>query len=738
MLRLISFFLLISISLFADKKVEVFASSVDINGSVMKADGDVVVLYDGMYASADTVTYDKQSGILELYGNVQVLQGARYYAMGDYMMLNIQEDSRHITPFFFQEYRDELWSSAKSAKSKEQVYELYTGVISSCNPQNPDWTIRFSSGSYDDNEQWMQMYNARLYAGNVPILYLPYFAYPTDRERRSGLLRPIFGFSGDEGFMYKQPIYLASDPQWDLEILPQVRSNRGKGIYTVLRFVDSAESRGSFTVGSFQENISYQDRFNLKNEKHYGFEFDYENKGFLDSWFKLNSQSSSGIFADVTYLNDIEYLNLKKMDTLEYSADSQVTSRVNLFVNNSEEYFGIYGKYFIDLNKNTNSDTLQYLPIIQYHKYLNTFFNDHFMYSIDYRGTNFYRETRKNAIQNEVTIPLELQFSLFDEYLTLIMGEHLYGSYISFYGSNNPTDPNNPSNTNVLDPIHGYSPGGYVREFQTLELNANLVKEYDDFSHSISFSIGYMLSGKDKRSGFYDDYKQEFKDIRTSNGTCEVGPCEYDALTDILEQASLEFTQFVFLKDGNEKLYHRLKQLFIYESGYEERGDLENELRYNFTPNLYYYNNAFYNYDRNVISKAQNTIGYNSEEFIFKLSHLYEDKLVENITTNVQTRTKTSYLTTNARYNYSRKWQYFAGYAYDIELSETKNRHIGFLYDKRCWSLELKYLENIRPTLITTNGVTESASIKDRIIYLTINLRPLGGIEVDYKSSTKR
>jgi lipopolysaccharide assembly outer membrane protein LptD (OstA) len=43
----------------------------------------------------------------------------------------------------------------------------------------------------------MQMYNARLYAGSVPVFYLPYFAYPTDTTRRTGLLRPTFGFSSD-------------------------------------------------------------------------------------------------------------------------------------------------------------------------------------------------------------------------------------------------------------------------------------------------------------------------------------------------------------------------------------------------------------------------------------------------------------------------------------------------------------------------------------------------------------
>jgi LPS-assembly protein len=722
----------------ADKKVEVFATSIDTNSSYLKASDDVVVLYDGLYVSAESATYDRDSEVLELFGNVVALQGSQYYAMGDYLMLNTKEDSRQFRPFFLQQHSDNLWISARSAKSKAQKYELHSGIVSSCNPQNPDWTVRFSSGYYDDDDQWMQLYNARLYAGEVPVFYFPYFAYPTDTTRRSGLLRPTFGLSSDEGFMYQQPIYIAEDPRWDLELLPQIRTERGQGLYSILRFTDSPKSTGSFVLGGFKEQSSYQEAFNLQNDQHYGAEFDYQHRDFLKTWFDWGVGGSSGIYSDVTYLNDVEYLNLKENDSLDYSTDSQVTSKVNLFLNQSEDYFGSYFKYFIDLNKESNSDTIQRLPALQYHHYLNTFFDDHFMYSINYRGTNFYRETRKSAIQNELSVPLELQFPLFDEYVTLTLSENLYATHISFYGSGNSNDPNDPASPYVQEPSNGYSPGIYARDVQVVQVNSTLVKSFDDFTHSMSLTAGYQHPGTEKRTGFYDDYQAEFDEIRADNVRCDAGPCEYDTIEDVLEQGSLEFTQYVFTAENGEKLYHRLKQPLIYEQGYDKYGDLENELRYFITREFNFYNNTFYNYDRNVISKTQNSIGYNNTVFIANLSHLYEDKLVQDQATADEERLRTRYMTADARYNYSQRWQYFAGYAYDIENSETKNRNLGFLYNKRCWSVQLKYVENIRPTLSTVNGVSETSSIKDQVLYLTVNLRPLGGMEVDYKSSENR
>lgn len=712
MFRLFIFIFCIVLSAHAQKKVELFATTMDTNGTFVKADSNVIVLYDGLYVSAESATYDRSTGIVELYGNVNALQGANYYAIGDYLMLDTEEEIRQFRPFFFQDHAEDLWISTRSAKSQDELYELNSGLVSSCNPQDPDWTLRFSSGLYDDEEQWMELYNARLYVGSVPVMYIPYIAYPTDKTRRSGLLRPIIGLSGDEGFMYQQPIFIAEDPQWDLEITPQIRTNRGKGVYSTLRFVDSASAFGSLTVGGFKEEPSYVEAFNLRNQKHYGVEFDYQHTDFLKNWFDWDVQGASGIYADTTYLNDVEYFNLRESDALNYFTTSQVTSKANIFLNQSENYFGAYFKYFIDLNKESNSDTIQNLPTLQYHHYLNTFLDDHFMYSVDYRGNNFYRETRKSATQNEVSVPLDLQFSLFDEFATLTLSEKLYASQISFYGQHDATA------------TYGYSPGTYWRESQVVEINTNLVKAFDNFSHAVSLTASYSHPGAEQSSGFYEDYKQEFKNNRINNVPCVAGTCEYDTLEQMLEQASFEFTQFVFTNEGEEKLYHRISQPLILESGYDKYGDLENELRYFFTKELNYYNDTFYNHKRNVISKSQNTLGYSDDVFTFNISHLYEDKMVGNV------RTNTRYLTADTRYNHSQRWQYFAGYAYDIENKLAHNRRIGFLFTKRCWSLELAYVENIRPIFDASNN---TSSIQDKVLYLTLNLRPLGGMEFDYK-----
>ena len=99
--------------------------------------------------------------------------------------------------------------------------------------------MEFSSTDYNSDTKWLNIYNARLYVGDILVFYSPYFGYSSDNTRRTGLLMPSVGFSADEGIYYEQPIYIAEQNWWDLELKPQIRTNRGYGGYSTFRFVDS-------------------------------------------------------------------------------------------------------------------------------------------------------------------------------------------------------------------------------------------------------------------------------------------------------------------------------------------------------------------------------------------------------------------------------------------------------------------------------------------------------------------
>ena len=53
------------------------------------------------------------------------------------------------------------------------------------------------------------------------MLYLPWFRFPIDNQRRTGLLYPAISQSGRNGFDWRQPIYLNLAPNYDATLEPR-------------------------------------------------------------------------------------------------------------------------------------------------------------------------------------------------------------------------------------------------------------------------------------------------------------------------------------------------------------------------------------------------------------------------------------------------------------------------------------------------------------------------------------
>ena len=603
--------------------------------------------------------------------------------------------------------------STAQAKGVDRDFYLDEGMVSSCDPSNPVWKIYFSSSDYNSNTRWMNVYNARLAFFDVPVLYLPYFGYSLDKRRRSGLLTPGFGLSNSEGLYYEQPFYIAVDDRWDLELRPQIRTARGKGLYGDFRFVDSRHANGTLSFGYFKENASYKEQYNLANEKHYGVSLDYENVAFMQDWFGADVSGQSGVYSDIMWMNDVDYLNLQNSDETQNMTSKQVDSRINVFYNNDENYIGAYFKYYLDLGQKSNARTIQKLPLLHYHRYFDTIFDnsDFFTYKLNITATNFYREEGKNALQSDILLPLKAQRSFFDNYLDAAYRLDLYGRHILFSG-----DPI-ISNPNVK-----YDSGIFARMIHNVSIASSLTKRYGEYVHTITPQLLYRRAQDDYKSGYYEDYETLCQGDFPWNS--EV--CDYYNINLMEDTTQINFTQYIH-RGTEQILYHKLAQNINLESDKNRYSELENELDLLLWSYLHYYNNTFFNHTTQKITKLLNSIRYNDGTIVVGINHLYED------TVRSRTEVKNSYITADVSYRYNNRYRYFAKYDFDFENSVQKRLEAGFLYSKRCWDFGLRYVENNRPVL--TNDTY--ASMHDRYIYVTFALKPMGGTEINYKISSE-
>lgn len=72
-----------------------------------------------------------------------------------------------------------------------------------------------------------EAWHATFRLGGVPVLYTPYFNFPIDDRRYSGLLFPQFGYSDRHGFDLTVPYYWNIAPERDFTFLPRHMSERG-------------------------------------------------------------------------------------------------------------------------------------------------------------------------------------------------------------------------------------------------------------------------------------------------------------------------------------------------------------------------------------------------------------------------------------------------------------------------------------------------------------------------------
>ncbi|MBB3227660.1 LPS-assembly protein [Luteibacter sp. Sphag1AF] len=62
---------------------------------------------------------------------------------------------------------------------------------------------------------------------NIPFMYLPYFTFPLDDRRKSGVLYPTFGSSSNSGMYLGVPYYFNLAPNYDATVEPRYYSDRG-------------------------------------------------------------------------------------------------------------------------------------------------------------------------------------------------------------------------------------------------------------------------------------------------------------------------------------------------------------------------------------------------------------------------------------------------------------------------------------------------------------------------------
>ncbi len=142
-------------------------------------------------------------------------------------------------------------------------YLLKKATYTTCAPTDKSWKISADQITINDAKSSGVAKNAYLDIHGIPVIYTPYISFPTTKERKSGFLMPIYGYTNISGFDYGFPYYFNIAPNFDATFVPHIYSLRGIMVGGNARYLTKTSS-GIFGL-TFLPNDAKYNSFLMQN-----------------------------------------------------------------------------------------------------------------------------------------------------------------------------------------------------------------------------------------------------------------------------------------------------------------------------------------------------------------------------------------------------------------------------------------------------------------------------------------
>lgn len=217
------------------------------------ASGNVEANWEGISITADRASYSRASGQLTASGNVVMTRGDDVLR-GDTATVDLQSGRSELTNGSGSiGQSDAVVTGSRIVRNPDGTLELSDTDLTTCDTPVPSW--KFGASRLNVNlDGYAVGRNLVFYIKDVPVLYLPWMAFPVVRERKTGFLLPYLGYSRTRGARFDIPFYLVIAPNQDLLVDLDIQTKRGVGTGVNYRY---ARKRGS--EGSLDGYLIYDD-----------------------------------------------------------------------------------------------------------------------------------------------------------------------------------------------------------------------------------------------------------------------------------------------------------------------------------------------------------------------------------------------------------------------------------------------------------------------------------------------
>lgn len=291
----------------APAQVEANVLSYDRSSDLIRAEGRVIMRYDGYLIACEDMRYNQRSGELYCYGNVSVTDPAGNRFTSD--KVEVTGGLKHaFVESLTVTTTDGALITARDARYSEELETILTeatyapcGLCIDEKGRRIGWSVRAARIVQDPVTKAITIEQPRLEVLGTPVAWLPWLSLPDPNQpRQTGWRLPTVDYSPEVGASLTVPYFVSLGEDTDLLLSPRLMSRQG--------FLMGAEWEHRFDYGEI--NLSASGLYQFDPGAFSGTVGDRDWRGAIGTSgrFELGNDWTAGwsytAFSDAAYLGD--------------------------------------------------------------------------------------------------------------------------------------------------------------------------------------------------------------------------------------------------------------------------------------------------------------------------------------------------------------------------------------------------------------------------------------------------
>ncbi|MGB0893723.1 MAG: LPS assembly protein LptD [Parashewanella sp.] len=631
-----------------------------------------------------TVTITADSINAEMKNNSAILRGSQYWLKGKQIhgaasLLEITSENNLI---------------------------LNNSSFTTCPPEQQSWVLEADKIEIDRNEEWGEIWDAKLKIADVPVFYIPYMTIPVSDKRKSGLLFPKFSTSTTNGVQVATPIYWNIAPEYDLTFTPDYMSSRGLLSKVEFRYLTGKAQNGQFNV----EYLPTDDAIKGSPNRYL---YHWRHQGMIDDNWRVQANftdvSDNNYFtdldSDIRQNNDNQLIRVGELNYLERNWDIGIKVQDIKVLGLSEKPY-------------------QVLPQLTWNYRAPDYFSN-FDFSLYSEVTNFAHQDNEQNTATRLHVEPSLIFPFYGPAGAFTAEMKLYQtSYWQKSERQNSVLDKQVNRTIPSIRLHGQV--NFERDVelfsshyrQTLEPQAQyLYIGYQDQSH-----IGLYDTAQ-----LQEDYFGLFRDRRFSG---------LDRIADA-NQFTLGMTSRFFDEHNREQFKFSFGQIFYLQDSRVALSNVKNttqpsasvlasELDAHLYDDWFFSSELQYDTKNSKTKKGEFALDFRPEaNKLFQMSYRFVPDLLD---TNTNSTAKISQAGARMAWPVKDDLYFVGNWYYDIKQKRNVEAYAGFQYESCCWAVRLSYHYRIKTNF--DDNVVPNPVLRDKYergFSLDFQIKGLGG-----------